>query len=102
MMCELRPVVARLQGCRLVLDAATALNTWNFAGDLAATAGVRWSDRGRLADVCFDKLTMANVPWLAGLDQYRPRWTGRQHTYLRHRLAEAVAVVRGQLLLGRS
>jgi len=95
---DVRPLVAWLQGRRLALDVVAGLGAWNLAGDLSVAVGARWSDGGRLADVCFEKLTIANVPWLAGLEEYRPRWTRRQHTYLRGRLAQAVTLIRAQLL----
>ena len=46
---------------------------------------------------CHRKLTVANVPWLAGVDTYRPRWTAAELRCLRAALNAAVHTVRAAL-----
>jgi len=82
--------------CR-VLDCEAALNAWNLARDVARSTATSWSDRGQIADDCHAKLTIAGVPWLAGLDAYAPRWSVTQERYLRRRLGAAFTVLGAQL-----
>ena len=74
---DFEPAQAWLRGQR-PLDPASALDLWNFAGDVAGSTGRALRDRGRLADRCYDKLFAANVPWVFGQPEHRPRWTGTE------------------------
>ena len=89
-----RGPAGRIRRRRISLDVNPASNAWNFAGDLAAALSARWSDRGRLADGCLHKLTMANLPWVAGLAEYRRRWSAAEYAYLHGRPGRAVALIR--------
>ncbi|MBE7701409.1 hypothetical protein H9623_14015 [Oerskovia sp. Sa1BUA8] len=82
---------------RRALDAEAALNAWNLAGDMARSTGTPWGDRGRVADACHDKLTVACVPWLVGQDDCSPRWTVTEERYLRRRVGAAIALVAQQV-----
>ncbi|MET4226672.1 hypothetical protein [Oerskovia enterophila] len=82
---------------RRALDAETALNAWNLASDMARSTGTPWGDRGRVADACHDKLTVACVPWLVGQDDCSPRWTVTEERYLRRRVGAAVTLLDQQV-----
>lgn len=82
---DVGPVQAWLSGRLIALDTTSALELWNLVGDIAYSTGRPWRDRGRLNDSIYDKLFAANVPWMAHLETYRPRWTPRQIRRLRIR-----------------
>jgi hypothetical protein len=94
---DLRALVEWVRRARLALDVDAALNAWNLADDVAASLDLLPTGRGTLADLCHAKLTAANVPWLFGRSQYRPRWSPHQERYLRQRLTAAVLLLRSQL-----
>ncbi|MGY4644213.1 hypothetical protein [Cellulomonas sp. URHB0016] len=94
---DVRPVADWVCRRRTTLDFHAALDTWNLATDVARSVCVAWGDRGVLADACYDKLLVANVPWLVGRDHYTPRWSVAQERYLRRRLASALSLLRAQL-----
>jgi len=95
---DFRPTMAWLRGQRCSLDPVSALNLWNFSGDItASTGGPPWPVFSRLASQCHSKLTVANVPWLAGRADYQPRWTAVQLRCVRQELNHAVHVLRTQL-----
>lgn len=85
---------------RRALDAEAALDAWNLAGDMARSTGTPWGDRGRVADACHRKLTVACVPWLVGQDDCSPRWTVTEERYLRRRVGAAIALF-DQQVVGR-
>lgn len=85
---------------RRVLDAEAALGAWNLAGDVARSTGAHWDDRGRIADACHRKLTLACLPWLVGQEAHAPRWTVAEDRYLRQRL-DAAFTLFDRLLDGR-
>lgn len=93
---DFQPAQAWLRG-QAALDPASALNLWNFQWDVEATTSGGWRSLGRMELRCHDKLTVANVPWLAGQESYRPRWTGIELRYLRRALNEAVHALRTSL-----
>jgi hypothetical protein len=82
---------------RRPLDPVSALNLWNFAGDVAGSTGRTWRDRGRIADRCYDKLFAANVPWVFGRTEYRPRWTTTELGCIRRVLNDCVHLLRTEL-----
>jgi hypothetical protein len=90
-------VVAWLRGQRLTLDPVATLDLWNLAGDVAASVGAAWDDRGRIADACHTKLTWGNVPYLVGADTYVPRWTPHELRYLRRRMLAALSLLQSHL-----
>ncbi len=81
---------------RVVRPVWTSLNAWNLADDVARSLGLPGVDRDRLAQRCYNKLVVANVPWLADRETYVPRWTKHEVRCLRRVLGQAVA------LLGRA
>jgi hypothetical protein len=91
---DLRVVGDWLAGRCAALDPSVALNAWNLAGDVAVSVGAPWHDRGRTADDCHDKLTIASVPYLADLESYTPRWKPHELRYLRARLGLAMGLLR--------
>jgi hypothetical protein len=91
------PALDWLRGRRFVLDFDVALNLWNTAADLARSTNQQWADRGSVRDQCYDKLFVANVPWVAGRDAIRPRWSTRELDTLRATLSDAVRVTRAAL-----
>jgi len=87
---DLEPAQAWLRGARHTLDPVAALNLWNLQWDVVASLTGSYPVLGRLQGRCHDKLTVANVPYLAGLDDYAPRWTPAELRVLRRTLAGAV------------
>lgn len=59
-----------------------------------ATATGAWPALGRVELRCHGKLTVANVPWLAGEEVYRPRWTAMELRCLRRVLNDSVHALR--------
>lgn len=90
---DFEPAQAWLRG-QAALDPDSALNLWNFHWDVQATATGAWPALGRVELRCHGKLTVANVPWLAGEDVYRPRWTAIELRCLRKVLNESVHALR--------
>ena len=93
---DLRPLAEWLHGRRFALDPVAALNAWNLADDVARSLGLPRVDRDRVAQRCYNKLVVANVPWLADRETYVPRWTKHEVRCLRRVLGQAAA------LLGRT
>jgi hypothetical protein len=91
------PALDWLRGRRFVLDVDAALNLWNMAADLARSTNQQWAERGPVRVQCYDKLFVANVPWVVGRDAYRPRWSKRELDTLRATLSDAVRVTRSAL-----
>lgn len=91
------PTQAWLRGRTPTLDPHSALDLWNFAGDVAASPGIPWTDRGRLADRCYRKLVAADVPYMFDLTSYRPRWLANELRRIRQVLNSAVHVLRTTL-----
>jgi len=83
-----------LRGTRTYLDPVAALELWNWAADVAHSAGLPWDTRQGLKAECYDKLFAANVPWFFGMDTYVPRWNPRQIVALRVVLERAVRLLR--------
>jgi len=94
---DLRAAAGWVDGSHDELDLASALAVWNLATDVVASTGAPWDDGGALDDACHEKLTTANVPWLAGLDAYVPDWTADELAHLRRRVAAGLDVVRAAL-----
>ena len=94
---DFQPAQAWLRGQRAALDPRSALNLWNFAGDVAGSIDRPWHDRGHVADRCYRKLTAANVPFLLDLTDYRPRWQVNELRCIRHILNDAVHMLRTAL-----
>lgn len=94
---DFSPAQAWLRGRRVTLDPNSALDLWNFAGDVAASLGILWTDRGRLADRCYRKLVAANVPYMFDLMSYQPRWLANELRCIRQMLNNAVHVLRTTL-----
>lgn len=82
---------------RIALDHRSALDLWNFAGDVTVTLQLPQFDRGRLADDCYSKLVAACVPWAFDRTQYQPRWTTREYRRLRQVLGQSVRLIRAAL-----
>ncbi|MDM7854611.1 hypothetical protein [Cellulomonas alba] len=78
------------------LDLTSALAVWDLAADVAASTGVAWAGDD-LDEACHEKLTLATVPWLIGLDEYAPEWTAGEADRLRHRVRTGLALVREAL-----
>ncbi|OCI29536.1 hypothetical protein [Oerskovia enterophila] len=97
---DLTPALEWLAHRRRALDAEAALHAWNLAGDIARSTGTPWGDRGRVADACHRKLTVACVPRLVGQDDCSPRWTVTEERYLRRRVGAAIALF-DQQVVGR-
>ncbi|WP_211661014.1 hypothetical protein, partial [Modestobacter muralis] len=91
---DLDPALRWLRGRAGTLDPVAGLNLWNWAEDVARSTGQPLLPHGGQAAVCYRKLVAANVPWLFELDEFRPRWSARQLTVLRHVLGTAVHLVR--------
>ena len=96
---DLTPVQDWLRGRRATVDPTAALDAWNLAGDVAASTGAPWPDRGRVADRCHTVLTAANVPWAFELAPFEPRWTPADLRRLREVLSGAVHVLRTEVLM---
>jgi hypothetical protein len=94
---DFEPTQAWLRGQRGTLDPDSALNVWNFHWDMQATATGAWPTLGRVELRCHGKLTVANVPWLAGEEVYRPRWRAIELRCLRGVLNESVHALRMML-----
>jgi hypothetical protein len=94
---DFEPAQAWLRGQRATLEPESALNLWNFQWDVEATTTGGWRPLGRMELRCHEKLTVANVPWLAGDESYRPRWTGIELRCLRRALNESVHALRTSL-----
>lgn len=94
---DVEPAQAWLRG-RRPLDPVSALELWNVAVDVARSTGHPWRDRGRIADRCYDKLFAANVPWVFGRPEYRPRWTATELGCIREVLNRCVHLLRTELL----
>jgi hypothetical protein len=91
------PAQAWLSGQHANLDPESALNLWNFAGDIARSTGRPWRDRSRIAQRCYRKLFAANVPWFFDLTEYQPRWLANELRCIREVLNEAVHLLRKEL-----
>ena len=94
---DFEPAQAWLRGQRITLDPNSALDLWNFAGDVAASLGIPWTDRGRLADRCYRKLVAANVPYMFDLTSYQPRWLANELRCIRQVLNSSVHLLRTTL-----
>ena len=94
---DFEPAQAWLRGQRAALDCESALNLWNFAGDVARSTGRPWSDRGRIAERCYRKLFAANVPWFFELTDYQPRWLANEMRCIREVLNNAVHLLRTEI-----
>jgi hypothetical protein len=94
---DFEPVQAWLRGQRTTPAPNSALDLWNFAGDVAASLGIPWTDRGRLADRCYRKLVAANVPYMFDLTSYQPRWLANELRCIRQVLNSAVHLLRTTL-----
>lgn len=97
---DVEPVQEWLRG-RAALDLEAALGLWNMAVDVARTLDLPFRQRGRTADVCYDKLFAAGVPRFAWSgpeeydgSEYRPVWTPRQYRTLRRVMGDALHVLR--------
>jgi len=87
-----------IAGKRTTVEPISALELWNFAGDIARSAGRPWDQpSGDLSWDCYNELLAANVPWAFDLEEYTPRWSPRELTALRGILTQALAIVRGAL-----
>jgi hypothetical protein len=86
-----------LAGLRFAVPAEDLLNVWNFAGDVARGVRLAWHDRGHVPDQVFDKLTVASVTWIAGRENYAPRWSARELAAARRVGAQAVGLLRRAL-----
>lgn len=99
---DLEPAQAWLRGTRHTIDPEPALNLWNLQWDVVASLTGSYPVLGGLQGRCHDKLTVANVPHLAGLDEYAPRWTPAELRVLRRTLATAVhdlrTAIRGRVV----
>ena len=93
---DLTPALEWRARQRRALDPESALNAWNLAGDVARSTGTPWGDRGRVADYCHDRLTVACLPWLVGKDAYAPRWSVAEERYLHRRLNAAFTLFDAQ------
>jgi hypothetical protein len=91
---DFEPAQAWLRGQRATLDPESALNLWNFAGDVAGSTGCPWRDRGRIAERCYRKLFAANVPWFFKLPDFQPRWLANELRCIREVLNNAVHLLR--------
>ncbi|MEI4273182.1 hypothetical protein TEK04_15755 [Klenkia sp. LSe6-5] len=79
------------------LDPVAGLTLWNLQWDLVATRTGAYPPLNSVQARCHRKLTVANIPWLAGVDTYRPRWTAAELRCLRAALGTAVHTVRAAL-----
>jgi len=79
------------------VPAESALNLWNFAGDVARGTGVDWSDRNETLDSCYDKLVAINIPWLMGTEDALPTCLRAELSALRQTLADAATLIRQAL-----
>lgn len=91
---DLDEVTAWLRRQRLSVPCEDLLNAWNWAGDVASGLGLRWVDRGALADRCYDKLYAASLPWLVVGGNYTPRWNSHEIDFLRRIGMQAITLVR--------
>jgi hypothetical protein len=96
---DFTPAQSWLQGRVAWPDPGASLDLWNVATDVARFTGQTFAHRGRVRNICHAKLTIANVPWLADLEAYRPTWSPYQLRLLRATLADAVRVMRRGLRL---
>lgn len=94
---DFHPAQGWLDDDRTSLDIDAALNLWNFAGDVAASVGIRWDHRGEDADRCYEKLVAGNVPYLFNLESFVPIWDDEEIGTLRRVLGEALEVLRTAL-----
>ena len=94
---DLGPAQEWLRGKRVALDPQAGLNLWNWADDAAYSTGRIWNDGGGVRDRCYDKLFAAAVPWVYGMESYKPTWTPRQVRALREVLGQAVHVLRAAI-----
>jgi hypothetical protein len=72
----------------------SALNLWNFAGDVGRGTGVALLDHDAVRDRVYDKLFHANVPWVDGAERALPDWSDQELTVLRITLESAASFVR--------
>ena len=91
---DLAPAQEWLRVRRLALPTGPVLALWGWAGDVAASTGVPWADRGVVRDRCYRKLFAAEVPVLFDLEDYRPSWTARELDVLRAVASAGVHVLR--------
>ena len=94
---DFEPAQAWLRGTSATLHPVSALNLWNFAGDLARSTGTRWTDRSRVAERSYRKLFASNVPWFFDLADYRPRWLADELRCIRQILNNAMHLLRTKL-----
>ena len=92
------PVLAWLRGLRSTVDPEASLTVWNFADDLAYSLKLPSLGGSVLADECYLKLFIANMPWSAGDPMARPRWNPRQLSELRRIMDAAVRLLRSPAL----
>lgn len=91
---DLDEVTVWLRRQRLSVPCEDLLNAWNWAGDVASGLGLRWGDRGALADRCYDKLHAASLPWLVVGGTYTPTWNSHEIDFLRRISTQAITLVR--------
>lgn len=94
---DCRPAQTWLHRPGAPLDPLSGLALWNLHWDLVATRTGAHPPLNAVQARCHRKLTVANVPWLAGVDTYRPRWTAAELRSLRAALNAAVHTVRAAL-----
>ena len=75
---DLKPAQDWLRGKRATLNLQSALDLWNWGGDVAHSAGLPWNDSSALRKNCYDKLFAAAVPWVFKQESYTPVWSPRQ------------------------
>jgi hypothetical protein len=98
---DLAPAQRWLSGHLRGVPHESALNLWNLGRDFAYSMESNWQDRSRLADRCYDKLFVANIPWLFHPARVQRKWTGQELRELRRQLNQAVHLLRAGLAGGR-
>ncbi len=91
---DLRPAQDWLRGKRATLNSQSALDLWNWGGDVAHSAGRPWTDSSGVRKSCYDKLFAASVPWVFKKESYSPIWSPRQLRAIREVLGEAIHLLR--------
>ena len=69
---DLKPAQDWLCGKRASLNSQSALDLWNWGGDVAHSAGLPWNNSSALRKVCYEKLFAAAVPWVFKQESYTP------------------------------
>jgi hypothetical protein len=91
-------VLAWLRGLRSTVDPEASLSVWNFADDLAFSLKLPYLGGSVLANECYLKLFIANMPWSVGDPMARPRRNPRQLSELRRIMDAAVRLLRSPAL----